>query len=191
MKFKDCNGSSIISMGKADRAKLLTHLQNASATVSDQKHAVHSHLLKAAAVIGAIKDRSEDDGAMSTDFDQNLTSPGVESRNLNAGRLGAEQPVGGSDVAARAAGDSQDLFKSLLRGERATFEIRRAAAVTALYKMAAKATSSAEKARLEKTAYQLDKIDGRDVEKAAANRTKNNVVGAHRPARSFQERHGF
>jgi hypothetical protein len=188
MKFKDCNGSSIISMGKSDRAKLLEHLGNASKSVSDARHPVHGHLLKAAGIIGAIKDRSEDD----SDDPGNLTSPGRESRNVPARELGARQPDGGSDIAQRAVSvAAMDLFKFLAKGGAATFEERRAEAVRGLYKSSSKAGTSAEKNRFAKLAYELDKLSASDVERAAVPVAKHQVIGSHRPLRSFQERHGF
>jgi hypothetical protein len=191
VKFKDTHGDSIINLGKRDRAKILEHLGNASATVSDTKHPLHAHLRKAAGELGAIVDRSEDDGEQSTPHDRNLTSGGMRSRLST--RPGVDTSAeGSSEIASRAAGGAMDLFKSLARGERATFEIRRAAAVRELYKRATTETNKLKKAALERVAFELDRIDGRDVESSVGDFSKSGPAAAvNHPLRSWGERHGF
>ena len=192
MRFKDTHGDGTITLNKRTRAALLGHLTNASSTVMDQKHPLHMHLKKAAGEIGAIVDRSEDDGEQSTPHDRNLTSPGEVDRNFPIRRVGAPQAEGSADIAARAQGGAMDLFKSLARGERATFETRRDEVVRELYKSAARESNKVKKALLERMAYELDKLDGRDVEAAVGNISKSGPsMSVGRPLRSWMERHGF
>lgn len=184
MKFKDTHGEGVITLNKRARAAILSHLSNASGTVLDQKHPLHIHLKKAAGELGAIVDRSEDDGEFSTPHDRNLTSSEVD-RDYPARRLGAPQPEGRSEIATRAIGFAMDLFKA----GPATFSARRDVAVKEVYKSAAREHDRAKKADLEGLAYELDRIDVRDLQQRAADVVKHNVVGSRRPTRSWMERH--
>jgi hypothetical protein len=187
-KFKDLNGGGFVMMHKGDRIKLLGHLENASKSVRDAMHPVHGHILKAANVIGAIEDRSEDDSSDAG----NLTSPGT--RTDLSSRPGKDTSIGtardSTEIAARAAGSAQDLIKTA-GGNVATFEIMRKAAVLGLYKSAAKETSRVKQAALERFAYELDLIEARNLG-APNGGIEKSVVGSHRGRnRSFAERHGI
>jgi hypothetical protein len=189
MRFKDTHGEGTITLNKRTRAAILSHLSNASSTVTDQKHPLHMHLKKAAGEIGAIVDRSEDDGEQSTAQDRNLTSPGEVDRDFPARRVGAPQAEGASDLARRAAGvRAMDLFKSAGSGE---FEQRREIEVRTLYKAAASERNPVKKAALEKLAYELDKVDVRDLQQRSTDLAAKNVVGSRGPNRGWMQRHGF
>ncbi len=178
------------------RNRLLGHLSDASKSVADPKHPVHSFLKKAAGEIGgvAITDRTEDQPGLG-----NFTSPG--SISSPSARLQGGQAPGASGPGSITSG------KAAKRDE----------VVLNLYKAAAREKNRDLKAKIEQLAVKLDSLDLRDVAKmstvdleclagqhgeqalrAAMNKAQSVVPafqelvpGASKGKNNFQARHGF